>query len=187
MRIENKNGAFTFDVAVLIAGRSQTLAVEANTMAEAAMLAREKGFNVTWTPRKVTLIGCAKEKRTTACPARELYVSQLFNATSAWAEKHSDKWFILSAKHGLVHPDTVLEPYDVTLNDMAAPQRREWARMVMAQLDPLLIQFDQVNILAGRKYRENLEAWLTGKGKTVRLPLQGRGIGVQKAWLKANT
>jgi hypothetical protein len=63
----------------------------------------------------VGLVGCAARKLQGPAPARELYVSQLFRKASAYAEATCDRWYILSAKHGLVHPDTVLEPYDVRL------------------------------------------------------------------------
>lgn len=67
----------------------------------------------------VGLVGCASQKLRRAAPARELYVSQLFKKASAYAEKTCDRWYILSAKHGLVHPDEVLEPYDVKLDTHA--------------------------------------------------------------------
>lgn len=43
----------------------------------------------------------------------------------AWAIAHCDQWAILSAKHGLIDPDKVIEPYDVTLSTMR--QRPECA------------------------------------------------------------
>ncbi len=45
--------------------------------------------------------------------ALEPYVSQLFKKASAYAELTCDSWYVLSAKHGPVHPDEVIEPYDV--------------------------------------------------------------------------
>ena len=58
----------------------------------------------------VGLVACASQKLQRPAPARELYVSQLFKKASAYAGLTCDRWYILSAKHGLVHPDTVLEP-----------------------------------------------------------------------------
>jgi hypothetical protein len=48
-------------------------------------------------------------------PAQELYVSQLFKKASAYTELTCDRWYVLSAMHGLVHPHTVLESYDMRL------------------------------------------------------------------------
>lgn len=61
------------------------------------------------------IVGCASAKLFRPAPARELYTSQLFPKASFYAEATCERWYILSAKHGLVHPDTVLELYDVKL------------------------------------------------------------------------
>lgn len=49
--------------------------------------------------------------------ARELYCSPLIRMERVYAERHRDRWFILSAKCGLVAPERVIEPYDETLKD----------------------------------------------------------------------
>jgi hypothetical protein len=69
---------------------------------------------------RVGLVGCVKSKQSQAAPARELYVSPLFRGRRAWVERTCDRWFILSAKHGLVEPDRVLAPYDEILMDCRA-------------------------------------------------------------------
>ncbi|MDQ0864970.1 hypothetical protein QF036_002551 [Arthrobacter globiformis] len=63
----------------------------------------------------VDLVGCASQKLRRPAPARELYVSQLFNKAAASAEQTCDRWYVLSAKHGLLHPDAILEPHDMKL------------------------------------------------------------------------
>ena len=64
-------------------------------------------------------------------------------------------WFILSAKHGLVSPDAVLEPYDESLTGMSAAPRRAWAGHVLAQIDSLGLGPTQTTfeIHAGAHYR----------------------------------
>ena len=63
--------------------------------------------------KEVTLIQCTNSKRDEQSPARDLYdESDYFCKMRAWAEARNVPWFILSAKHGLLHPDTVIEPYD---------------------------------------------------------------------------
>jgi hypothetical protein len=51
----------------------------------------------------------------------------------AYVERTSDRWFILSAKLGLVDPDTVLEPYDVTLDSVTPAERRAWSERVLVE------------------------------------------------------
>lgn len=59
------------------------------------------------------LIQCTKSKRNRAAKARYLYdKSNYFVAMREYAKATGEDWYILSAKHGLVDPDTELEPYD---------------------------------------------------------------------------
>lgn len=65
---------------------------------------------------RIGFINCGGEKADERCRARHLYTSSYFSAHRSWAEECCDEWRILSAKHGLVHPDQYLDPYDATLN-----------------------------------------------------------------------
>jgi hypothetical protein len=132
---------------------------------------------------RVGLVGCASQKLQRPAPARELYVSQLFRKASAYAEATCDRWYILSAKHGLVHPDTVLKPYDVRLgtNHPSTPPIRQWADRVREQLDTELAALNDVTLitLAGEQYRTAVR----GVPWPVEVPMQGLGIGQQLGWL----
>jgi hypothetical protein len=65
---------------------------------------------------RIGLVGCVKTKRSFASPGKDLYASPLFRGRRRYVEASCDRWFVLSALHGLVAPDEVLEPYDVTLS-----------------------------------------------------------------------
>jgi hypothetical protein len=114
----------------------------------------------------------ASQKLKRPAPARELYVSQLFKKASAYAELTCDRWYVLSAKHGLVHPDTVIEPYDVRLgtNHRTIPP-------VRAQLAVELAGLENVTLiaLAVEQYRAALlhSQWPS------EVPMKGLGIGQQ--------
>jgi hypothetical protein len=73
---------------------------------------------------KIALISCTKKKRSYPCAAKEMYEpSSLFTKAVAFVEKKGyDDWFILSAKYGLLAKDMVIDPYDVTLNQMKASE-----------------------------------------------------------------
>lgn len=134
-------------------------------------------------PLTIGLVGCASQKLKRPAPARELYVSQLFKKASAYAELTCDRWYVLSAKHGLVHPDTVLEPYDIRLgtNHRTTPPIHQWAARVKAQLDDELAGLDNVKLiaLAGEQYRM---AVYRGAYE-YEIPMKGLGIGQQLGWL----
>lgn len=117
-------------------------------------------------------------------PARDLYSSDWFLKARDYVEAQKAKWFILSAKHGLVPPHQVIQPYNVTLNDMNSGQRCAWASGVANQLRPKCRAGDLVMILAGHSYREYLIPSLKSWGCDVKVPMEGMGIGQQKAWLK---
>ena len=131
----------------------------------------------------ICLVACASAKLPHAAAARDLYDSALFKKSRAYAERGFDGWYVLSAKHGLVAPDVVLDPYNLTLNSLGIAARRGWAGRVMGDLRSRLKAGDRVTFLAGKRYREFLEEPLRAMGVDVRVPLEGLRIGEQLARL----
>lgn len=131
----------------------------------------------------IGLVGCAAAKLSRTAPARDLYTSQLFRKAAAYAEANSDHWYVLSAKHGLVHPDTELEPYDMRLGHKGGPAIWDWAAMVRDQLEAELwrlgVPLAELLVLAGEQYRTFLRLgnW------PARVPMAGLGIGQQLGYL----
>ncbi len=132
---------------------------------------------------KIALVSCVSEKADQPQPARDLYTSSWFEKASRYAEQNADRWYILSAKHGVLPPDEVIAPYDETLNEMGAEQRRAWARDVARQLEEILQPGDHVILLAGQRYREFLLEPLRILGCDVNIPMKGMRIGEQLSWL----
>jgi len=129
--------------------------------------------------RRVGLIACTKSKLDRPAPARELYsASDLFRKAAAYCDAYLDGWFVLSAKYGLVEPERVLEPYDLTLKRMPSSERRRWGSQVAEELH----QLGEVALEAhaGAAYvRPLLEA-----GVVLEEPLRGLAIGKRKRWYK---
>ena len=115
--------------------------------------------------------------------ARDLYKSSWFAKASELADRRADQWFILSAKHGLLDPDRVIAPYDLSLKSMTAAGRRIWAKGVLRSLLPRLKGSDDVVFLAGNVYRENLVSPIREHGCGVEEPMEGLRIGEQLNWL----
>lgn len=124
---------------------------------------------------RVVLVACCGKKKKGSWTAGEIYQSELFLKSKAWAEKNGDRWGILSAKYGLIWPDQVIEDYDVTLNEMPSSDRKVWGERVRCQLEP--IRGEKLIVLAGNKYCE----WTNGFD--VERPMEGLGIGQQLQWL----
>ena len=79
-------------------------------------------------------VSCVEGKRPRAAAAEDLYTSPLFRGRRAWVERTCDRWFVLSAEHGLVELDTWLRPYEESLATASRPDRRTWSARVLADL-----------------------------------------------------
>lgn len=66
---------------------------------------------------KIALISCTSRKMDNPCRASEMYLpSPRFKLAYDYAKKNADLVYILSAKHGLLHENETIEPYNETLN-----------------------------------------------------------------------
>lgn len=112
--------------------------------------------------------------------ARELYTGsyhRMCARAAAGLAREGGRVLILSARHGLLTPDTVVEPYEHRMGQLGdvTPER------LRAQAERLgVADADQVVILAGRAYAQTARAvW-----PHARTSLAGtRGIGHQRARL----
>jgi len=134
---------------------------------------------------RLVLVGCVKSKVGHRAAAKDLYNSPLWSKRRGYAESSGMPWAILSAEHGLVDPETLLDPYDRYLGTESATYRRRWSedvsRQVIAQLRRHGLQ--AVEIHAGAAYVDNgLAARLREHGIDVALPLKGLSFGQQLGW-----
>ena len=139
------------------------------------------------TQRRIGLVGCVKKKVGVPRVAKDLYVSTLFVGRRSYVERSSDEWWVLSAKHGLVHPDEVLAPYNVTLKDADRLARRSWSNQLLLVIDERIQprRGDVFEIHAGAEYREfGLLDGLRDRGCVVEIPTEGMPFGVQLRFYK---
>jgi hypothetical protein len=137
---------------------------------------------------RIGLVGCVATKANEPRPARDLYISPLFRGRRTYVERTCERWFILSAKHGLVSPERVLEPYDETLRGISAQARRRWSQGVLAKLQRSVghLGGHTFEIHAGVDYRNfGLVAGLHAKGAKVDIPTEGLRQGEQLAFYNA--
>jgi uncharacterized protein DUF6884 len=83
-----------------------------------------------------------------------------------------------------LRPEQVTEPYERTLNMMPKRERLEWAKRVQQQLMEILPAGAEIILLAGMRYREEIEGSLRDRGFYVSVPLEGLKIGEQLQRLK---
>lgn len=129
----------------------------------------------------IVCLSCVKSKRDHACPARDMYTSPLFRGMFSYAERlRPKKIFILSAKYGVLKPDDVIEPYEKTLKNMKADEKRAWTEAVLSKLrQEADLQEDYFVFLAGMPYREGLLPHI----KHYEVPMEGLPFGRQLQWL----
>lgn len=135
--------------------------------------------------QSITLVSCCGPKLSRIAPARQLYRSPLFKKSVVYAEQLGHPWFVLSAKHGLIKPETQLAPYDASLAKATPWETQYWANAVAAELralaDFLGARRLAVTLLAGPRYA----AWapIVSEWCTVHAPMDGLPIGKRLQWL----
>ena len=127
-----------------------------------------------------TLIQCTNTKRDEPAPARDLYEpSGYFRDMRSWATARDGPWFILSGKHGLLDPDTVIGPYDAR---GLSEQQAETAATALA-----VRGVKTVWVCAGRDYTGTLVPACEAAGIDVIDPFAGLRIGERRQELQART
>jgi hypothetical protein len=176
----NRLGAQAFPAAHLQEGarKENPTASFGPTKTAARSFNRDARFN----DRSCFLVSCVGKKRSCAAKASDLYISDWFVKACRFVERTKQPWFILSAEYGLVHPDSIIEPYERTLNQMGIAARRAWANRVIGQMRALLPASDEIVVFAGARYREFLMEYLLTRAKQVTAPLEGLAIGQQLSW-----
>ena len=146
----------------------------------------------------VAIVGCGRRKLDHAAPAEQLYCGSLFRASARWARTHAHRWCILSARHRVLAPEDIVEPYDYSMHDLQrakgprfAPTPHElWITRCRADLmvawggaRPWVQASDRVVLLAGADYADPLVEWLEAWDVHIEQPLRGLGIGQRMRWL----
>jgi cytoplasmic iron level regulating protein YaaA (DUF328/UPF0246 family) len=110
--------------------------------------------------------------------------SDLFNKAYAYCMRNYDQVVILSAKYGLLFPDDIIEPYDLTLNKMSVAEIEDWAETVFKQMQKRLnlSEIQAMFFHAGDKYRRRLLLKLQILSIECKAPLSGLDIGKQLKW-----
>lgn len=146
------------------------------------------------TPRTLCLLSCGKSKLPHAAKARDLYTGCLFRDALAYATHPGrfDDVRILSAKHGLLTLDQVVEPYDLKLSSLDRAARAHLTaavgRSLAALWTPELLRPWCVDVLAGQPYIDVVHAALDGERfqprPCVNILLGNLSTGGRRAWFK---
>lgn len=108
------------------------------------------------TIRTICIVSCTAHKRDMRLPAENLYSSDLFYKSRRFAQANFDDWLILSAKHGLIKPDKMIDPYDQNLNSLSKMERAALSKTVSKQASRFLLESKQVTSICGEDYEDLL-------------------------------
>lgn len=129
----------------------------------------------------VVVAQCTDSKRDKSSPAGEMYdESRYFRKQRAYA-RTADQWFIQSAKHGLLHPETVIEDYDKRPKDIDDVDA--WAESIADDIEERVPADAEIELLGGMAYTDPLTPALEVRGFEVHEPLRGQGIGTRQSTL----
>ena len=130
----------------------------------------------------IALLSCVSQKVEYKTEARNMYISSLFTKSLKYAENilKPNIIFILSAKHGLLKLNKVIEPYNETLNTKNREDQQIWAKKVLMQIGKECnINVDTFIFLAGKKYYRDLIQHLPNN----KIIMENMPIGKRLQWL----
>jgi hypothetical protein len=102
------------------------------------------------------LISCGKHKQLVRAPAAKLYTSPRFQLSVALPSRLGFSFSLLSAKHGLLEPNELVDPYDSSLATLTRDERRIWAERVLTQLLNAHKDVRRFVLLLDDDYRDDL-------------------------------
>lgn len=139
-------------------------------------------------PTTIVLIGCSKSKLDEPAPARELYTGQLFKKAVAWTERQGHQWFVISALHGLVDPQSVNLSLQLFPQDRRGSREREsWAHQIICALLPNhLPKGSRAILIMPELYRRFIQPELDRASIIYSNPLHRLSIGKQMQWFDSN-
>ena len=130
---------------------------------------------------------CVKEKRKDHHKAKDLYISDLFKKMRKYVETYNYDWRIISAKHGLINPEKMIESYeDESLDQFKLlhgqktenlrAKKEKLRNIIDEQLRPVLLNYERIILMCGKNYRDVILPLLKEK-KVVNYFKGTKGIG----------
>jgi hypothetical protein len=146
-------------------------------------------------PTRILLMGCGKTKRKLGpdetIEAKDLYTGSLFTARRKYAEATPYRWWIASAKYGLISPDAFGKPYDETLVGKSRAWRIRWSLdlveglVQVLDINKTLVPRDiLVELHMGEAYAEYLVEIIRAIGMSATWITKGMSQGAQMHWYK---
>jgi uncharacterized HhH-GPD family protein len=130
------------------------------------------------------ILGCVSTKLAGPTRAKDLYASPLWMKRRRYAESTGKPWFIFSARHGIIEPDSMIEWYDVAMSRLSSDEIKRVGEQASEQLSALVGDLNgrRFEIHAGASYVRALKPALARRGASLDQPLEGLTFGRQLHW-----
>ena len=142
-------------------------------------------------PAVLTAVSCGSSKKNIAgietVPARELYDSPAHTCKDRFG-RHSAGYYIMSARHGLIHYSERIGYYDELLDNKSDEEIRQWGREVADDLASAVAAegYDAVVLIGSKTYVEAVLPHASQLAVPVLTPWQTddyvTGIGCAMSW-----
>ncbi len=117
---------------------------------------------------RLVIVPCSKTKiwsknwLSGEMPAKDAYISTVFQLHRKYVESLGAEWRILSAWYGFLHPDQLILDYDARFNSSDLRSENWWRLEGLFQQARRLPRYEQVVLLGGSLYRQIMKKALSG-------------------------
>lgn len=132
------------------------------------------------------IIGCSEKKEQKRSRAKDLYISERFILSRKICDEHTDRWLILSAKHGLLEPDKQVDPYDLAIDDLSNESKTNWIDAVSNKIRERSSPMKPVVFLGDPSYFIDIYHNLFHDEITTCIPFKHLNEFHRVEWLKCN-
>lgn len=131
----------------------------------------------------LAIISCKSGKMNYACEAKELYSKNVFfREQYAFLEAAYDKILIASAKHYLILPTKVIEPYELSFDERVRVNKvriiaddeykKQWGIKVKNQIGKVIDMFDEIHLHLPNSYWKWIEPHFKNTPKIIKISQQ---------------
>ena len=112
--------------------------------------------------KKLAIVNCKSRKKDYTCEAEEMYSHSFqFRHQLNFIKEYYDDYLILSTKYGLITPNTVIEPYDLSIatgtrlknkDSFTKGEKEIWGNIVLHNLEPYIKEYDIIDLHISKQY-----------------------------------
>jgi len=131
--------------------------------------------------KRIAIINCKSKKQSYKCSAEQMYdISFQFRYQTDFIKEYYGEYLILSTKYGLIEPNTIIEPYELTLsqgarlkqtNKLFGTELELWVLKVKNQINILSEIYDEIDLHISFSYLDPIKDILSNKIKHIKQPV----------------